>query len=140
MPLEAMARACAMAISESMVLEKLFHDDQPMGGGGTGIDRGVAGPAAIADAEKRIRARTTREAEQKSGFARIGIPTDGNSIPSAQATFRRHEFRSFSNLQENLFAVQNPDGDKAERAERNRIGKCSPAGIGNVGEGVNKEP
>src|SRR5271168_4186595 len=37
MPFVAMALACAMTTPESTVFEKLFHDDQPIGGGGTAI-------------------------------------------------------------------------------------------------------
>jgi hypothetical protein len=46
MPLAAMAFAWAITICASTVFEKLFHDDQPNGGSGTGICRADAGSAA----------------------------------------------------------------------------------------------
>ncbi len=46
MPFDAMALAWAITISALTVLEKLFHEDQPMGGGGTGMGRAKLGPAA----------------------------------------------------------------------------------------------
>src|SRR2546421_12200150 len=71
MPFAAIALACAIAICASMMLEKLFHDDQPMGGGGTGMGRAEPGPAARAEADIRMGARTAREALPRLKFVLI---------------------------------------------------------------------
>jgi hypothetical protein len=41
MPFDAIALACSMTIWELTVFEKEFHEDQPIGGPGTGIIRVV---------------------------------------------------------------------------------------------------
>src|SRR6516225_8356110 len=46
MPLATMAFAWAIVTCASTVFEKLFHDDQPIGGGGTGICRTASGSTA----------------------------------------------------------------------------------------------
>ena len=56
-----MALACAMTTPESTVFEKLFHDDQPIGGGGTAIwFTAAACPLAI----KHSQIEPTHKAEQ----------------------------------------------------------------------------
>ena len=40
----------------------------------------------------------------------------------------------FSHFQEDLFAIQDPDGDKAESRKQNRVRECGQAGVGDIAE------
>ncbi len=61
MPVETMARACCATISERMVFEKLFQDDQPIGGGGTAIRRTESVSANCVVSEEWIEAKRNNE-------------------------------------------------------------------------------
>src|SRR5450631_4036368 len=56
-PFDAMALACSIVTFESTVFENAFHEDHPIGGGGTTICRGplsaVADPAKVIPANAR---------------------------------------------------------------------------------------
>src|SRR5215469_12464710 len=58
MPVETMAFAWAITICASTVFEKLFHDDQPIGGSGTGICRAPSGSAPCTFPIRNIAANT----------------------------------------------------------------------------------
>src|SRR5579863_3602353 len=117
MPFDAMALASAITISALTVFEKLFHDDQPIGGGGIGMGRAACVCAADTPADR------TAAIVAKINADRFRVP-----------------ILSTSHLEEDFLSVQNPHGNKAERGERDRIGERGPAGIGDVRKRVQEYP